>query len=140
MKLKLLSLCVLISSTVLADQSPEIAPATAAQPVDPAIERLRSLQSMRQRLEQDWSYYLNSARENTGVQPMQPSGSPDVRQMRQEVTQNLARMEERFRCLDVDLNGNNGNVVLICGDNNGGVSNNNQQALGADLTVSGGGQ
>lgn len=136
MKLKLLSLCVLISGTVLAEEPL----ATAAQPVDPVIERLQSLQSMRQRLEQDWSYYLNSARENTGVQPMQPSGSPDVRQMRQEVTQNLARMEERFRCLDVDLNGNNGNVVLICGDNNGGVSNNNQQALGADLTVSGGGQ
>ncbi|MEH6650878.1 MAG: hypothetical protein V7707_12695 [Motiliproteus sp.] len=136
MKLKLLSLCILISGTVLAEEPP----ATAAQPVDPVIERLQSLQSMRQRFEQDWSYYLQSARDNTGVQPMQPSGSPDVRQMRQEVTQNLARMEERFRCLDVDLNGNNGNVVLICGDNNGGISNNNQQALGADLNVRGGGQ
>lgn len=107
---------------------------------DPLLQRLQSLQQMRMRLEQDWAAYLNSARANTAARPVPAAQAPDVRQMRQEVTHNLERMEDRFRCLDVDLNGNNGNVVLICGDNQGPISTNNQQAFGADLSVGGGGQ
>ncbi|WP_421863381.1 hypothetical protein [Motiliproteus sp.] len=138
MKIHVFSLLVLLSGAAMAETMPP--GADQPPPVDPVIERLQSLQSMRLRLEQDWANYLQSARSNTGAQPIQPGSAPEVRQMRQEVNQNLARMEERFRCLDVDLKGNNGNVVLVCGDNNGGISTNNQQALGADLNVSGGGQ
>ena len=99
-------------------------PETATQaPVDPQtgplIEQLHSLQSMRQRLEQDWSDYLNHARANTGNQPRPASAGAEVGVMRQQVTHQMERMEDRFRCLDVDMDGNQGNVVLICGDNNG---------------------
>ncbi|MEH6470101.1 MAG: hypothetical protein V7752_02515 [Halopseudomonas sp.] len=140
MKLILFTLCVLISSGVWAQVEETTVPQQApSQPQDPVIEQLQSLQSMRMRLEQDWSNYLNAARSNTGAQPMQPATAAGVGQMRQEVTHNLERMEDRFRCLDVDLNGNNGNVVLVCGDNNGGIATTNQQALGADLNIGGGG-
>lgn len=139
MKPNSLGLLMLLSSVVWADQAPPVDGQYQTQPIDPVIQQLQSLQNMRLRLEQDWSSYLQSARSNTGSQPIQQGSTPEVRQMRQEVNQNLARMEERFRCLDVDLKGNNGNVVLVCGDNNGGINTNNQQALGADLTVSGGG-
>ena len=115
------------------------------QSLDPSVNsgmaQLQALQSMRMRLEQDWSDYLGNARANTGTgaMPVQPVGGNDVGQMRAQVSHNLERMEERFRCLDVDMTGNNGNVVLVCGDNNGGIATNNQQALGADLNVRGGG-
>ncbi|WP_210397884.1 hypothetical protein [Motiliproteus sediminis] len=111
--------------------------ATNAAP-PPELQRLQALQNMRLRLEQDWAGYLQAARNNASAQPVAVGATPEVAQMRQQVTHNLERLEDRFRCLDVDLNGNNGNVVLICGDNNGRVDSNNQQALGADLNVSGG--
>ena len=106
--------------------------------MDPAMAQLQNLQQMRMRLEQDMATYLGNSRANTGARPMQPADAPDIRQMRQEVAGNLERLEDRFRCLDVDIKGNNGNVVLVCGDNYGPVSTNNQQAFGADLNVSGG--
>lgn len=110
----------------------------AATSADQELQRLQALQNMRLRLEQDWAGYLQAARNNASAQPIATGATPEVAEMRQQVTHNLERLEDRFRCLDVDLNGNNGNVVLICGDNNGRVDTNNQQALGADLNVSGG--
>lgn len=142
MRFQLLALCVVLSNGAWAQATEPTAPQATplqAPAVDPVIEQLQSLQSMRMRLEQDWSGYLNAARSHTSAQPKQPATTADVHQMRQQVTHNLERMEDRFRCLDVDLNGNNGNVVLVCGDNNGGIATTNQQALGADLNVGGGG-
>ncbi|MCV6590421.1 MAG: hypothetical protein OIF57_15575 [Marinobacterium sp.] len=103
--------------------------------VDPLLIQLQSLQQMRGRLEQDMAQYLDEARAKSGVQPMQPGNAPEVRQMRQDVQANLQRLEDRFRCLDVDIQGNNGNVVLVCGNNQGAVSSNTQQAFGADLNI-----
>jgi len=137
MKTLLISLCWLSASLAWAE-APQGVPEAVAP--DPVIQRLQALQTMRARLEQDWAGYLHAARANTNAQPMTPAATPEVRQMRQEVTHNLERLEDRFRCLDVDLNGNNGNVVLVCGDNQGPIGTNNQQAFGADLSVSGGGQ
>ncbi|MCW9053683.1 MAG: hypothetical protein OQJ91_15430 [Motiliproteus sp.] len=123
----------LMSSVAIADTS---VPAGAGY--DPAMERLQAMQQMRLRLEQDMADYLNSARANGVGRPVQPADSPTLREMRQDVAANMERLEDRFRCLDVDIQGNNGNVVLVCGDNHGPVSTNNQQAFGADLNVSGG--
>ncbi len=125
----------LLSSAAMAEA---VTPSGAA--IDPVMERLQSLQQMRMRLEQDMADYLGNARANIGAQPVQAASSPDLRQMRQDVAANMERLEDRFRCLDVDIQGNNGNVVLVCGDNYGPVSTNNQQAFGADLNVSGGAQ
>ncbi len=130
----MLVLC-LFSTLSLAEEGAVTEPAT-----DPVVERLQALQQMRLRLEQDMAAYFGNARASSNGRPMQPADAPDLRQMRQDVASNLNRLEDRFRCLDVDVKGNNGNVVLVCGDNYGPVSTNNQQAFGADLNVSGGGQ
>jgi len=134
MKLWTLSLSVLLSTAALA-QTPVNDPPT----IDPVIERLQALQHIRGRLEQDMGAYMAEARNKSGVRPMQAQQPEDLRLMRQDVQANLQRMEERFRCLDVDISGNNGNVVLVCGNNHGAVSSNTQQAFGADLNVNGGG-
>jgi len=127
--------CLLLaSSSVLAQPGVNDPPQ-----IDPTLQRLQALQEMRGRLEQDMANYLNDARAKSGVQPMQVGAAPEVRQMRQDVQANLQRLEDRFRCLDVDIKGNNGNVVLVCGNNHGAVRNNTQQAFGADLNVEGGG-
>ncbi len=119
----------------------EVALDSDADPAtEPWVERLQRLQQMRLRLEQDMAEYFGQARAGaaSGGSPQAPAGGTEVRQMRQDMAASLERLEDRFRCLDVDLNGNNGNVVLVCGDNHGPVSTNNQQAFGADLNVSGG--
>ncbi len=127
-------------SMMLLGMRGNVAVAEAISPQDLAMERLQNLQQMRLRLEQDTADYLGNARANTSAQPVQAAASSDLRQMRQDVAANMERLEDRFRCLDVDIKGNNGNVVLVCGDNYGPVSTNNQQAFGADLNVSGGAQ
>ncbi|WP_027857759.1 hypothetical protein [Marinobacterium jannaschii] len=131
--LLILSLTLLASGLLQAGESP------AEEAPDPLMARLQSVQQMRMRLEQDMSDYLAQARAKSVLQPQQPQAQPDLRTMRQDVQANLQRLEERFRCLDVDISGNNGNVVLVCGDNHGPVSTNNQQAFGADLNVINGG-
>ncbi|MEH6626435.1 MAG: hypothetical protein V7739_08320 [Motiliproteus sp.] len=128
-------LLAVFSVTAMAEAT---APAEAA--VDPVMGQLQNLQQMRLRLEQDMADYLGNARANIGLRPVQAAAAPDLREMRQDVAVNMERLEDRFRCLDVDIKGNNGNVVLVCGDNYGPVSTNNQQAFGADLNVSGGAQ
>jgi len=129
------AICLMLCSTVVLAQ-----PAVNDPPqIDPVVQRLQALQQMRGRLEQDMAAYLNEARAKSGVQPMQGGPAPEVRQMRQDVQANLQRLEDRFRCLDVDIKGNNGNVVLVCGNNHGAVRTNTQQAFGADLNVNGGG-
>jgi len=131
--LLILSLTLLASGWLHASESPP------AETPDPLMARLQSVQQMRMRLEQDMSDYLAAARAKSVMQPQQVQQQPDLRTMRQDVQANLQRLEERFRCLDVDISGNNGNVVLVCGDNHGPVSTNNQQAFGADLNVINGG-
>ena len=126
--------CALLMSGHLAAQGPE-----RELPPDPLMERIQSVQQMRMRLEQDMANYLAEARAKSGVQPQQVQQSTDLCTMRQDVQANLQRLEDRFRCLDVDISGNNGNVVLVCGNNHGPVSTNNQQAFGADLNINNGG-
>ncbi len=58
--------------------------------------------------------------------------APTVYQLRRDTAAQLARFEQNFRCLDVDVENNGGNTVVICGNNSGDVSSENTSA-GRDL-------
>jgi hypothetical protein len=86
----------------------------------------------------------NEARAN--VRLVTQSGSraiqadnPTVTQLRRDTNVALARFEQSFRCLDVDVENNGGNTVIICGSNSGDIEGTNV-AAGRDLVTIQGGQ
>jgi hypothetical protein len=116
------------------------APALADRDQDKAL--LQRIYQMRMRHDQERQQAENEARANVrlATQSGNPGAdSPTVSQMRQQTSVQLARYEQRFRCLDVDVNSNGGNTVVICGDNAGDIEGSNTSA-GRDLvTVEGAG-
>jgi len=117
-------------------------PASAAAD-DQAL--LKRMYEMRLRLDRERQQAENEARANVRlVTQNAPAGvdSPTVTQLRQQTHQQLARFENSFRCLDVDVENNGGNTVVICGSNAGTVEGSNSTVVAGDdvITVGGGGQ
>jgi hypothetical protein len=114
------------------------APAVADREDDQAM--LKRLYQLRMRHDQERAQADNEARAN--VRLVTQSGvpgadSPTVSQMRQQTNVQLSQFEQRFRCLDVDVENNGGNTVVICGANAGDIEGSNTSA-GRDLiTVQG---
>lgn len=133
MKSHLLILAVLAASL-------SAAPAVADADADKAL--LERIYQMRMRHDQERQRAENEARAN--VRLVTEAGtpgadSPTVTQMRQQTSVQLARFEQRFRCLDVDVESNGGNTVVICGDNAGDIQGSNTSA-GRDIVTNGGTQ
>jgi len=96
---------------------------------------LQRLYQLRLRHDQERQQAENEARANVrlATQAGRPGAdSPTVTQMRQQTNLQLARYEQRFRCLDVDVDSQGGNTVVICGDNSGDIEGSNTSA-GRDL-------
>jgi len=109
------------------------APALADREADKAL--LQRIYQMRMRHDQERQQAENEARANVRLanQAGNPGAdSPTVTQMRQQTNVQLARYEQRFRCLDVDVDSQGGNTVVICGDNSGDIEGSNTSA-GRDL-------
>lgn len=114
------------------------APVMADREADQAM--LKRIYQMRMRHDQERQQAENEARAN--VRLMTQSGtpgadSPTVTQMRQQTNVSLARFEQSFRCLDVDVENNGGNTVVVCGSNSGDIEGTNTSA-GRDLINVGG--
>lgn len=108
-------------------------PALADRETDKAL--LQRIYQMRLRHDQERQQAENEARANVrlATQAGRPGAdSPTVSQMRQQTSVQLARYEQRFRCLDVDVDSQGGNTVVICGDNSGDIEGSNTSA-GRDL-------
>ena len=101
---------------------------------------LQRIYQMRMRFEQERAIRDNEARANvrliSGSQGQ--ADSPTISGLRRETNQQLARFENQFRCLDVDLEGATGNTVVICGDNAGDINGTNVSAERDIVTVNGG--
>lgn len=109
------------------------APALADREADKAL--LQRIYQMRMRHDQERQQAENEARANVRLttQSGNPGAdSPTVTQMRQQTNVQLARYEQRFRCLDVNVDSQGGNTVVICGDNSGDIEGSNTSA-GRDL-------
>ena len=102
---------------------------------------LQKMYQMRIQLENERARRDNEARANVRLQnPGSPgrADSPTVSGLRAQTNQQLARMEQQFRCLDVDFEANGGNTVVICGDNSGDISG-STVAAGRDIVTFEGG-
>lgn len=92
---------------------------------------LQRMYNMRIRFEQERTAAENMARANVRLATQQNyrhMDAPTVTGLRHQTNQQLTRFEQMFRCLDVDVEGNSGNTVVICGDNSGDISGRNVHA------------
>ena len=97
-------------------------------------DRLKKLSEMRMRIERDEA----NANRRIGSHPLSPQAidSPTVTQMQLQVQNSLARIENRFRCLDVKVKTEGGGITnIVCGANNGGISSVRTTAAGDIIKV-----
>jgi hypothetical protein len=133
----------LIISLLLALVAPLVpAAAHADREADQAL--LKRIYQMRMRNDAERQRKENEARANvrlvtqSGSRAVQ-ADSPTVTQLRRDTSVSLARFEQSFRCLDVDVENNGGNTTVICGSNSGDMDETNVQA-GRDIVTIQGGQ
>lgn len=126
--------------TASVDSQAETGDQSRAQ--DPDKVLLQRMYEMRMRIERDRAQRDNEARAGAPRLVTQTSGqhvdSPTVSALRVQTNNQLARFEQQFRCLDVDVDNNGGNTVVICGNNSGDVTGTNVSAGGDMVTVNGG--
>ena len=114
----------------------------ATAPASPQQVLLERIYAARMQLENERQRKDNESRANAPLIRQGASASdtrPSVRQMRQDMATTLARYEQNFRCLDVDVDNQGGNTVVICGDNSGAISGENVRAE-RDVWIPRGGQ
>ncbi len=98
---------------------------------------LKRIYELRMRFERERIQAENEARANVRLITQSPgrrADSPTVTGLRSQTNAQLARFEQQFRCLDVDVESNSGNTVVICGDNSGDISGTNVSA-GRDIVT-----
>ncbi len=94
---------------------------------------LKRLYQTRMQLDRERQMRDNEARSNSlRREPVATRDAPTVNEMRSVTYQQLSRMEQNFRCLDVDVNAQGGNTVIICGGNSGDITGTNTTA-GRDI-------
>jgi hypothetical protein len=135
---------VLIYSLLLALVGPLVPEqAHADREADQAL--LKRIYQMRMRNDAERQRKENEARANvrlvtqTGSRAVQ-ADNPTVTQLRRDTNVSLARFENTFRCLDVEVENNGGNTTVICGSNSGDIDESNISAGRDIVTVQGGQQ
>ena len=107
LKILLLTSTILIAPTGNAEQQ------AAAAPSEEQL-LLRRIYELRMRFERERSQAENQARANVRLVTQTPGSrtdSPTVTGLRSQTNAQLARFEQQFRCLDVDVESNSGNTV-----------------------------
>lgn len=92
-------------------------------------EQLKRLYEMRTRIQSDEA----RANQRLGTPALAPQAidHPTVTQMEQQLFSNLSRIENRFRCLDIDVRNEGGGITnIVCGANVGGISSDRTEAAG----------
>jgi hypothetical protein len=134
----------LIISLILALVAP-LAPSAAHADREADQALLKRIYQMRMRNDAERQRRDNEARANvrlvtqSGQRAVQ-ADNPTVTQLRRDTNVSLARFENTFRCLDVEVENNGGNTTVICGSNSGDISESNVQAGRDIVTVQGGQQ
>ena len=99
---------------------------------------LRKMYEMRMRHDGERAQKENAARANVNLKTgATGADSPTVTSMRAQTNVQLSKFEQRFRCLDVDVDSNGGNTVVICGDNTGNIVGTNETVNGDKVTIKG---
>ena len=115
--------------------------AEAQQQLSPEQQLLQKMYQMRMQLDRERAARDNEARANTrlaGGGVAGPVDTPTVSGLRAQTGQQLARFEQQFRCLDLDVDASGGNTVVICGNNSGDINGSNVSAERDIIQVPGG--
>jgi hypothetical protein len=98
--------------------------ADAPSAEDEAQQQLRqTLRQMRALFEQEDAQAQAMARANTQSVSIASADVPSIGLMREQLSRQLERLEER--CFGMDAKVNGGNLIVICGDNAGTAENAN---------------
>jgi len=121
------------TAAVLADEAPKAQTAAAAAPApevsaaqaeEEAQQQLRrTLRQMRTLFEQEDAQAEAIARGNTQSLQLASTDMPSIGAMREQLTRQFERLEDR--CFGMDAKVNGGNLIVICGDNAGRAENAN---------------
>lgn len=99
---------------------------------------LRKMYEMRIRNDNDRARSENVARSNVSLVTQSRASqtdSPTVTGMRNQTSVQLTRLEQQFRCMNMDVDTAGGNTVVICGDNSGDISGSNETVVGDKVTI-----
>lgn len=120
------------TAAVLADEAPKAqaaaaAPApeiSAAEAEEEAQQQLRrTIRQMRTLFEQEDAQAQAMARGNTQSLQLASMDMPTIGAMREQLSRQFERLEDR--CFGMDAKVNGGNLIVICGDNAGSAENAN---------------
>ena len=119
---------------------------TATSETASAADRdlLKRLHGMRVQMDNERTRKDNDARANgsmvrpkIGQTASRRGGSdaPTVNDMRSAMSMTMTRFQQSYRCLEIDAANENGNTVVVCGDNNGTINNERTEAGRDIITV-----
>ena len=120
------------ATAVFADEAPKpqaaaatpVAEVSAAQAEEEAQQQLRrTIRQMRTLFEQEDAQAQAIARGNTQSVQLASMDMPSIGAMREQLSRQFERLEDR--CFGMDAKVNGGNLIVICGDNAGSAENAN---------------
>jgi hypothetical protein len=130
------------TGTVLADEPTKVQAATAApapeasaaEAEEEAQQQLRrTLRQMRTLFEQEDAQAEAIARGNTQSLQLASTDMPSIGAMREQLSRQFERLEDR--CFGMDAKVNGGNLIVICGDNAGQAENANIGSGNSSTTI-----
>lgn len=139
-------ICIALASMACVADAGETPPSDdiviTATPIDPAVlarrqaeeeaQLRRNLHQLRVIMEQESAQANAVARGNAGTLHIAPSDAPSLGAMREQLADSMERLEDR--CFGLEAKAENGNVIVICGDNSGSAENTNVRNS-ADTTL-----
>lgn len=130
------------AAAALADEAPKAQTAAAAPAPEPSPAEVeeqaqqqlrRTLRQMRTLFEQEDAQADAIARGNTQTMQLASTDRPTIGTMRDQLTQQFERLEDR--CFGMDAKVNGGNLIVICGDNAGRAENANIGSGNSSTTI-----
>ncbi len=95
---------------------------------DDAAELHQNIHDMRILMEQSNAQAeFESRKAVIGLYAGGSKNAPGISEMRKTINQSFQQLETRMPCLGAEVNVNDGQAILICGDNNGRASNDKQE-------------
>ena len=132
----------LATTAVLADEAPKAqtaaaAPAPAPSPAEieeeAQLQLRRTIRQMRTLFEQEDAQADAIARGNTQSMQLVSSDMPNIGAMREQLSRQFERLEDR--CFGMDAKVNGGNLIVICGNNAGSAENANIGSGNSSTTI-----
>jgi len=119
------------SQAPAAASAPEVSPGEAEEQAQRQLRQ--TLRQMRTLFEQEDAQAEAIARSNTQSLQLASTDLPSIGAMREQLSRQFERLEDR--CFGMDAKVNGGNLIVICGDNAGRAENANIGSGNSSTTI-----